>query len=159
MGTRLKLSISSCSMHANTSLCSRNSIKSILLLLLLLLLLLYNCYLYTLQESSGKPTCVAAHMIIALSPFHPAPPGHRWGLWNPSPSTISHCKCDNQFRACLKRVGNAPAKATGLAYFVELGLNCFRFRIRRVCVQRYWFGLCRRYGNRRITIAYRNNWF
>lgn len=85
--------------------------------------------------------------------------GFKWGLFNPSPSTISHCECDDKFRACLKRVGNAPAKATGLAYFVGLGLNCFRFRSRRVCVQRYWFGLCKRYGHRRFAVARRNNWF
>ncbi|KAF2363353.1 Phospholipase A2 domain [Trinorchestia longiramus] len=54
-------------------------------------------------------------------------PGHtRHNITNDTPFTMSHCDCNDAFRACLKNEGSDAAKEVGSAFFSTGLFQCYR---------------------------------
>lgn len=72
----------------------------------------------------------------------------RFNLFNYRLHTLSHCECDYQFRKCLSKEPeeSTVAHLIGRIYFDFLGSRCFVFTKEKYCVERSWWGKCRRYG-------------
>ncbi|KAB0792036.1 hypothetical protein PPYR_13997 [Photinus pyralis] len=47
-------------------------------------------------------------------------------LTNNAPFTLSNCKCDDQFYACLKKADTSNSRRVGRIFFNYLGTKCFR---------------------------------
>ncbi|KAG8590416.1 hypothetical protein GDO81_006758 [Engystomops pustulosus] len=73
--------------------------------------------------------------------------GYRNFLWH----TISHCQCDTQFKDCLRRVNDTASRVVGQAFFNVIQVQCFEFSVTEQCVERHWYGWCKKYKN--ITVA------
>eukprot|EP00062_Callorhinchus_milii_P011791 gi/632958090/ref/XP_007894837.1/ PREDICTED: protein PROCA1 [Callorhinchus milii] len=84
-----------------------------------------------------------AHVIHPLMSNY----GHRNFRWH----TLSHCDCDNRLKQCLRDVNNTASRVVGQAFFNVLGVPCFDFVYEEQCVERYWYGWCRKYD--RVPIA------
>ena len=50
-----------------------------------------------------------------------------------------------RFRSCLRQEGSS-ATWVGHLYFNVIGMKCFALTRTQVCVERYWWGGCQRYG-------------
>lgn len=48
----------------------------------------------------------------------------RYGVFNLSPYTNSHCQCDNSFYNCLKQVNSSQSNAVGDFFFNVIGVRC-----------------------------------
>ncbi|XP_039762301.1 uncharacterized protein LOC120635370 isoform X2 [Pararge aegeria] len=71
----------------------------------------------------------------------------RFGYFNLSPFTISHCRCDRRFRACLKLADTAVSNMVGKLFFNVVQTKCFILKpVKKVCTQRSWWGKCTRRG-------------
>ncbi|XP_071052340.1 uncharacterized protein [Onthophagus taurus] len=57
----------------------------------------------------------------------------RYSYYNFRPFTISHCKCDDRFRACLKRVGTIDANLVGNIFFNFVQRECFTLEPKNKC--------------------------
>jgi len=68
-----------------------------------------------------------------------------YGLFNYRFHTLSHCNCDESFRACLRQARNSVANMVGELYFNVVGTKCFTLRRKRDCAQRSWWGKCTDY--------------
>ncbi|XP_022698231.1 uncharacterized protein LOC111265643 isoform X1 [Varroa jacobsoni] len=64
----------------------------------------------------------------------------RWGLRNKSLFTMSHCKCDERFRSCLKMTRTSQSRFVGRLFFDLLSKQCFVFRRVRRCARLSWDG-------------------
>ncbi|XP_047541955.1 uncharacterized protein LOC125074628 isoform X2 [Vanessa atalanta] len=70
----------------------------------------------------------------------------RFGLFNFRPYTISHCKCDRRFRACLKLADTSVSNMVGKLFFNIVQTKCFILKPVKMCTQRSWWGKCLRRG-------------
>ncbi|XP_045489676.1 uncharacterized protein LOC111000927 isoform X2 [Pieris rapae] len=70
----------------------------------------------------------------------------RFGLFNYRPYTISHCKCDRRFRACLKLADTSVSNMVGKLFFNVVQTKCFVLKPIKACKQRSWWGKCLRKG-------------
>ncbi|XP_023937914.1 uncharacterized protein LOC112045804 isoform X2 [Bicyclus anynana] len=70
----------------------------------------------------------------------------RFGYFNFSPFTISHCRCDRRFRACLKLADTSVSNMVGKLFFNVVQTKCFILKPVKVCTQRSWWGKCTRRG-------------
>ena len=68
-----------------------------------------------------------------------------YGLFNYRFHTLSHCNCDESFRACLRQARNSVANMVGELYFNVVGTKCFTLKRKRECSQRSWWGKCTDY--------------
>ncbi|OQR77209.1 hypothetical protein BIW11_07259 [Tropilaelaps mercedesae] len=64
----------------------------------------------------------------------------RWGLRNKSLFTMSHCKCDERFRSCLKMARTSQSRFVGRLFFDLLSKQCFVFKKVRRCARLSWDG-------------------
>ncbi|XP_069800994.1 protein PROCA1 [Dendropsophus ebraccatus] len=74
--------------------------------------------------------------------------GYRNYLWH----TISHCECDNRFKNCLRRVNDTASRVVGQAFFNVIQVQCFEFTSQELCVERHWYGWCKRYKNETVAV-------
>ncbi|XP_049883374.1 uncharacterized protein LOC126378908 isoform X3 [Pectinophora gossypiella] len=70
----------------------------------------------------------------------------RFGYFNFRPFTISHCRCDRRFRACLKLADTSVSNMVGKLFFNVVQTKCFVLKPMKVCTQRSWWGKCLRRG-------------
>jgi len=70
----------------------------------------------------------------------------KYNLYNFRFYTLSHCECDDIFRTCLRMSGTDQADVVGRLYFNGIGMKCFIFRSEPVCLEREWWGRCKRQG-------------
>ena len=66
-------------------------------------------------------------------PFQVKPFQTRYSVFNFSPSTKSHCDCDEMFYDCLKKVNSSKADAVGDVFFNVLGIQCVEERLGQSC--------------------------
>ncbi|CAN2387857.1 Phospholipase A2 [Pristimantis euphronides] len=74
--------------------------------------------------------------------------GYRNFLWH----TISHCQCDNNFKDCLRKVNDTASRVVGQAFFNVIQVQCFEFAYEEQCVERHWYGWCKKYKNQTIAV-------
>ncbi|XP_053560565.1 protein PROCA1 [Bombina bombina] len=75
--------------------------------------------------------------------------GYRNFRWH----TISLCQCDDKFKECLRRVNNTASRVVGQAFFNVIQVPCFELTFKEHCVERYWYGWCKKYENTEIAVA------
>ncbi|XP_061384987.1 uncharacterized protein LOC116776981 isoform X4 [Danaus plexippus] len=71
----------------------------------------------------------------------------KFGLFNFRPYTISHCRCDRRFRACLKLADTSVSNMVGKLFFNIVQTKCFILKPMKVCTERSWWGKCLRHGS------------
>ncbi|XP_045505743.1 uncharacterized protein LOC123702130 isoform X2 [Colias croceus] len=96
-----------------------------------------------LGQDRNEDRCCRAHdnCRVSIGPFR-----RRFGLFNYRPYTISHCKCDRRFRACLKLADTSVSNMVGKLFFNVVQTKCFILKPIKVCTQRSWWGKCLRRG-------------
>ncbi|XP_072325650.1 uncharacterized protein proca1 [Scyliorhinus torazame] len=66
--------------------------------------------------------------------------------------TLSHCDCDTELKQCLRRVNDASSRIVGQAFFNVLEVPCFDLVVEEQCVERYWYGWCKKYDRVRVAV-------
>ncbi|XP_073964058.1 uncharacterized protein isoform X3 [Choristoneura fumiferana] len=66
----------------------------------------------------------------------------RFGYFNFRPFTISHCRCDRRFRACLKLADTSVSNMVGKLFFNVVQTRCFVLKPVKSCTRRSWWGRC-----------------
>ncbi|XP_023673850.1 uncharacterized protein proca1 [Paramormyrops kingsleyae] len=66
--------------------------------------------------------------------------------------SISHCECDNALKECLRKVNDTSSRVVGQAFFNVIEVPCFEFVLEDQCVERHWYGLCKRYDKVPIAV-------
>ncbi|XP_048838435.1 nucleolar protein dao-5 isoform X2 [Brienomyrus brachyistius] len=66
--------------------------------------------------------------------------------------SISHCECDNALKECLRKVNDTSSRVVGQAFFNVIEVPCFEFALEDQCVERHWYGLCKRYDKVPIAV-------
>ncbi|XP_075706967.1 protein PROCA1 [Rhinoderma darwinii] len=74
--------------------------------------------------------------------------GYRNFLWH----TISHCQCDNKFKDCLRTVNDTASRVMGQAFFNVIQVQCFEFTYKEQCVERHWYGWCKKSKNETVAV-------
>ncbi|MEE6469113.1 hypothetical protein FKM82_008509 [Ascaphus truei] len=74
--------------------------------------------------------------------------GYRSFRWH----TISHCQCDSQFKQCLRGVNDTTSRAVGQAFFNVIQVPCFDFTYKEQCVERFWYGWCKKYNTSTVAV-------
>lgn len=70
----------------------------------------------------------------------------RFGYFNYRPFTVSHCRCDRRFRACLKLADTSVSNMVGKLFFNIVQTKCFVLKPVKICTKRSWWGKCMRKG-------------
>ncbi|XP_066498190.1 uncharacterized protein proca1 [Hoplias malabaricus] len=83
------------------------------------------------------------HVIHAFSSYY----GYTNFKWH----SISHCDCDNTLKQCLRSVNDTSSRVVGQAFFNVIEVPCFEFSFQEQCVERHWYGVCKRYD--RVPVA------
>ncbi|XP_017290763.2 protein PROCA1 [Kryptolebias marmoratus] len=84
------------------------------------------------------------HVIHAFSSNY----GHTNFKWH----SISHCDCDNDLKACLRKVNDTSSRVVGQAFFNVISVPCFDFTYEERCAERRWYGLCKRYEKLPVAV-------
>ncbi|XP_078404038.1 uncharacterized protein LOC144684282 [Cetorhinus maximus] len=66
--------------------------------------------------------------------------------------TLSHCDCDTKLKQCLRRVNDMSSRVVGQAFFNVLEVPCFDLVYEEQCVERYWYGWCKKYDRVQIAV-------
>ncbi|XP_028160605.1 uncharacterized protein LOC114353010 isoform X3 [Ostrinia furnacalis] len=66
----------------------------------------------------------------------------RFGYFNFRPYTVSHCRCDRRFRACLKLADTSVSNMVGKLFFNVVQTKCFVLKPVKICTKRSWWGRC-----------------
>ncbi|KAF5293689.1 hypothetical protein FQA39_LY03174 [Lamprigera yunnana] len=66
----------------------------------------------------------------------------KYHYYNAKPFTLSHCFCDNSFRACLKMADTSDANLVGKVFFNIVQTKCFILKPKKYCAKRSWWGKC-----------------
>ncbi|XP_063813449.1 protein PROCA1 [Pseudophryne corroboree] len=74
--------------------------------------------------------------------------GYRNFRWH----TISHCQCDNKFKECLRKVNDTVSRVVGQAFFNVIQVQCFDLTYKEQCVERHWYGWCKKYKNESVAV-------
>lgn len=69
----------------------------------------------------------------------------KYGVYNSRLTTVSHCACDERFRACLKMSKTGAADMVGNVFFDIVKTRCFVFKKQKVCKKWSWWGRCEKY--------------
>ncbi|KAL0973193.1 hypothetical protein UPYG_G00200140 [Umbra pygmaea] len=77
------------------------------------------------------------HVIHAFSSNY----GYTNFKWHP----LSHCDCDNALKDCLRKVNDTSSRVVGQAFFNVIEVPCFEFKYEEQCVERHWYGTCKKY--------------
>uniref|UniRef100_A0A1A8J385 phospholipase A2 n=1 Tax=Nothobranchius kuhntae TaxID=321403 RepID=A0A1A8J385_NOTKU len=76
-----------------------------------------------------------------------------YGYTNFKWHSICHCDCDEALKACLRKVNDTSSRVVGQAFFNVIGVPCFEFVYEERCVERHWYGLCKRYDELPIAVV------
>uniref|UniRef100_A0A8C1MVA8 phospholipase A2 n=1 Tax=Cyprinus carpio TaxID=7962 RepID=A0A8C1MVA8_CYPCA len=74
-----------------------------------------------------------------------------YGYTNFKWHSLSHCDCDNALKECLRRVNDTSSRVVGQAFFNVMEVPCFEFSFEEQCVERHWYGVCKKYD--RVPVA------
>ncbi|XP_066454685.1 protein PROCA1 [Eleutherodactylus coqui] len=74
--------------------------------------------------------------------------GYRNYFWH----TISHCECDDKFKDCLRKVNDTASRVVGQAFFNVIQVQCFELAFKEQCVERHWYGWCKKYENESLAV-------
>ncbi|XP_072547374.1 uncharacterized protein proca1 [Salminus brasiliensis] len=74
-----------------------------------------------------------------------------YGYTNFKWHSLSHCDCDNALKNCLRVVNDTSSRVVGQAFFNVIEVPCFEFSFEEQCVERHWYGVCKRYD--RVPVA------
>ncbi|KAL7848578.1 hypothetical protein SRHO_G00202010 [Serrasalmus rhombeus] len=74
-----------------------------------------------------------------------------YGYTNFKWHSISHCDCDNALKQCLREVNDTSSRVVGQAFFNVIEVPCFEFSFEEQCVERHWYGVCKRFD--RVPVA------
>ncbi|KPP60180.1 hypothetical protein Z043_121839, partial [Scleropages formosus] len=77
---------------------------------------------------------------------------HNFGYTNFKWHSISHCNCDNALKDCLRKVNDTSSRVVGQAFFNVIEVPCFDFTYEEQCVERHWYGMCKRYDNVPVAV-------
>ncbi|XP_046681038.1 uncharacterized protein LOC124367891 isoform X1 [Homalodisca vitripennis] len=77
-------------------------------------------------------------------PFYIPAFEEKYGLFNWRINTLMHCSCDARFRACLKMADTGSANLVGKLFFNVVQTKCFVLKPEKICVQRSWWGKCKK---------------
>ncbi|XP_061576388.1 uncharacterized protein proca1 [Cololabis saira] len=75
-----------------------------------------------------------------------------YGYTNFKWHALCHCDCDNELKSCLRKVNDTASRVMGQAFFNVLGVPCFDFDYEEQCVERHWYGLCKKYEKLPIAV-------
>ncbi|XP_076590313.1 uncharacterized protein proca1 [Chaetodon auriga] len=76
----------------------------------------------------------------------------KYGYTNFKWHSICHCDCDNTLKDCLRKVNDTSSRVVGQAFFNVIGVPCFNFVYEEQCVERHWYGMCKRYEKLPIAV-------
>ncbi|TRZ00963.1 hypothetical protein DNTS_029980 [Danionella cerebrum] len=74
-----------------------------------------------------------------------------YGYTNFKWHSLSHCDCDNALKDCLRFVNDTSSRVVGQAFFNVIEVPCFEFSFEEQCVERHWYGVCKKYD--RVPVA------
>ncbi|XP_006801570.1 uncharacterized protein proca1 [Neolamprologus brichardi] len=102
-----------------------------------------------LGEFAGTDNCCrihdhCPHVIHAFS--------SNYGYTNFKWHSICHCDCDNALKDCLRKVNDTSSRVVGQAFFNVIGVPCFELAYEEQCVERHWYGLCKRYKKLPVAV-------
>ncbi|CAL8352834.1 unnamed protein product [Lota lota] len=75
-----------------------------------------------------------------------------YGYTNFKWHSICHCDCDIAMKQCLAKVNDTVSRVVGQAFFNVIGAPCFEFVYKDHCVERHWYGLCKRYEKLPVAV-------
>ncbi|KAJ7995597.1 hypothetical protein DPEC_G00246240 [Dallia pectoralis] len=98
---------------------------------------------HELGEFAATDSCcrVHDHCPYVIHPF-----SSNYGYTNFKWHSLSHCDCDNALKDCLRKVNDTSSRVVGQAFFNVIEVPCFDFKYEEQCVERHWYGTCKRYG-------------
>ncbi|XP_016137791.1 uncharacterized protein [Sinocyclocheilus grahami] len=73
--------------------------------------------------------------------------------WHP----LSHCDCDNALKECLRCVNDTSSRVVGQAFFNVIEVPCFEFSFEEQCVERHWYGVCKKYDRVPVAVIKESN--
>ncbi|XP_071524202.1 uncharacterized protein [Panulirus ornatus] len=76
----------------------------------------------------------------------------KYGIYNSHLTTVSHCICDERFKACLKMSRTGAADMVGNVFFNVVKTRCFRFEKQKVCRKWSWWGRCQKYAMKNVAV-------
>ncbi|XP_062328647.1 uncharacterized protein proca1 [Osmerus eperlanus] len=77
----------------------------------------------------------------------------KYGYTNFKWLSISHCDCDNAMKDCLRKVNDSSSRVVGQAFFNVMEVPCFEFMYEEQCVERHWYGMCKKYEKMPVAVA------
>ncbi|KAJ8369241.1 hypothetical protein SKAU_G00092690 [Synaphobranchus kaupii] len=103
-----------------------------------------------LGEFAETDSCcrVHDHCPHVIHPF-----SSKFGYTNFKWHSICHCDCDNALKACLRRVNDTSSRVVGQAFFNVIEVPCFEFTYEEQCVERHWYGVCKKYDKVPVAVA------
>nr|XP_020476332.1 protein PROCA1 [Monopterus albus] len=75
-----------------------------------------------------------------------------YGYTNFKWHSISHCDCDDELKACLRKVNDTTSRVVGQAFFNIFSVPCFELVYEDQCKERHWYGLCKQYEKFPIAV-------
>nr|XP_027229029.1 group 3 secretory phospholipase A2-like [Penaeus vannamei] len=75
----------------------------------------------------------------------------KYGIYNSRLTTISHCACDERFRACLRKSKTGASNMVGTVFFDVVKTRCFVFKMEKTCKKWSWWGRCEKYGMEKVA--------
>ncbi|KAG7470619.1 hypothetical protein MATL_G00115830 [Megalops atlanticus] len=103
-----------------------------------------------LGEFAETDSCCRAH---DHCPYVIHPFSSKYGYTNFKWHSICHCDCDNGLKECLRKVNDTASRVVGQAFFNVIEVPCFEFVYEEQCVERYWYGVCKRYDKVPVAVA------
>ncbi|XP_071214747.1 mucin-2-like [Salvelinus alpinus] len=102
-----------------------------------------------LGEFTATDSCCRVHdhcpyVIHAFSSKY----GYTNFKWHP----LSHCDCDNALKECLRKVNDTSSRVVGQAFFNVIEVPCFQFIYEEQCVERHWYGVCKKYDKLLVAV-------
>uniref|UniRef100_A0AAZ3QCU8 phospholipase A2 n=1 Tax=Oncorhynchus tshawytscha TaxID=74940 RepID=A0AAZ3QCU8_ONCTS len=102
-----------------------------------------------LGEFAATDSCCRVHdhcpyVIHAFSSKY----GYTNFKWHP----LSHCDCDNALKECLRKVNDTSSRVVGQAFFNVIEVPCFQFIYEEQCVERHWYGVCKKYDKLLVAV-------
>ncbi|XP_064460220.1 uncharacterized protein LOC135370408 [Ornithodoros turicata] len=76
----------------------------------------------------------------------------KFHMFNYRIHTVSHCECDERFRACLRMANNAASNMVGKVFFNIMQSKCFTFKTENICLKRSWWGNCLKRSREKVAV-------
>ncbi|KAJ8391429.1 hypothetical protein AAFF_G00089030 [Aldrovandia affinis] len=103
-----------------------------------------------LGEFAETDSCcrVHDHCPYVIHPF-----SSKFGYTNFKWHSICHCDCDNALKDCLRKVNDTSSRVVGQAFFNVIEVPCFEFAYEEQCVERHWYGVCKKYDTVPVAVT------